>query len=441
MGVLLEYLIVIAVLLGIFFAYTLLPAATAVVGALRLAEKRKARGAGSPMKTSRLRVFIPVLAILDGVLIVFTEFLLISFIFSWYYRVLLIIAGILLETVGVMWLLQVFNRPRAVICIVLAGLLTFSLAGGIVYDGVMESRELNEYFDYRTYLPFREDSPVAKLDGDASLEFTMSDDLPFMDGATALYPIYAAFAEAVYPDALGDGEDSEILKYVDCSTTGIAYTKIVDGDCDIIFVAGPSKEQESYAAKNGVTLEYVPIGREAFVFFVHPDNPVDSLTLDQIRDIYSGNTVSWTELGGPRWLGRIQAFQREEGSGSQTAMKRFVMKDTPLMTPETEKTLGGMGDMVERVSSYKNNRGAIGYSFRFYTTELMSNFKVKLLAINGVEPTVENIENGTYPLASEFYAVVRSDADENTRALLEWIQGPQGQELIRKAGYTPVKGD
>ena len=98
-----------------------------------------------------------------------------------------------------------------------------------------------------------------------------------------------------------------------------------------------------------------------------------------------------------------------------------------------------MGGIVDQVSEYRNNRGAIGYSFRFYTTELMSGFKVKLLSINGVAPTVENIENGQYPLASEFFAVVRSDASDNTRALLEWICGPQGQELIRKTGYTPLK--
>ena len=99
---------------------------------------------------------------------------------------------------------------------------------------------------------------------------------------------------------------------------------------------------------------------------------------------------------------------------------------------------GEMGGIVQNVSSYKNHRNAIGYSFRFYCTGLMRGFDVKLLAIDGVAPTVENIENGTYPLASCFYAVTRADADENTLALLEWITGSQGQELVEKAGYTPL---
>ena len=68
----------------------------------------------------------------------------------------------------------------------------------------------------------------------------------------------------------------------------------------------------------------------------------------------------------------------------------------------------------------------------------MKDFEVKLLKIDGVAPTVENIENGSYPLASSFYAVTRSDADENTLALLDWICGPQGQALIEKTGYIPA---
>ena len=69
---------------------------------------------------------------------------------------------------------------------------------------------------------------------------------------------------------------------------------------------------------------------------------------------------------------------------------------------------------------------------------MVVNDQIKLLSINGIEPTLENIENGTYPIASEFFAVTRSDADENTLKLLEWIQGEQGQALVEATGYTPI---
>lgn len=289
----------------------------------------------------------------------------------------------------------------------------------------------------KSYTPFQTDSPVKTLDEEATLRFADGDTLPRMDGATALYPVYAAFAQAVYPASMAEMAPWDIREIVACGTTGSAYRRIVDGECDIIFAAGPSEAQEAYAAEKGVELVYTPIGREAFVFFVHPDNPIDGMTLAQLRSVYSGEIASWDQLG-VKGLGKILAYQRSEGSGSQTALERFVMRGTPLMPAEKELVSGDMGGMVERVSAYKNHRNAIGYSFRFYCTALMKNFSVKLLSIGGVAPTAENIENGTYPLASFFYAVTRSDADENTRALLQWIRGPQGQALVEKTGYTPV---
>ena len=299
-----------------------------------------------------------------------------------------------------------------------------------------ETVTVPEYFYYGEYDPYTEDSLVKKLDEAPTLCFSGIETLPRLDGATALYPVYAAFACAVFPSELADDLNAQ-QRVIKCSKTAWAYRNLVDGRCDIIFVAGPSEAQEEYAKDHCVELVYTPIGKEAFVFFVNPHNPVEGLTIEQIRGIYSGDITRWDQLG-IKGLGDILAYQREQGSGSQTALERFVMLDTPIMPAEKETINDGMGDMVEQVSQYRNHRNAIGYSFRFYCTELMGGYKVKLLAINGVEPTIENIENGTYPLASSFYAVTRSDADENTKALVEWICGPQGQALVEKTGYTPI---
>ena len=415
------------------------PVITVVLAVLRIIEKLKDEHRKYP-NDSRFFPFIIIQAVVNAIALVVTVLLMWIFTIEWHYRILMILLAILIEVFSIFFMLQIFNKKRVIILSVCGALVIGSIAGIEIANYVKEKNTMHDYFDFRSYIPFEKNSPVKQLDEESTLKFTDSDldALPKMNGATALYPIYAAFAQATYPESMANMDYFERLKYVNCSTTSRAYEKIVDGDSDIIFAGGPSKEQEEYAAEKGVKLEYVPIGREAFVFFVHPKNPVNDLSLDQIRDIYSGKTTNWRQLGvkGP---GKIQAFQREPGSGSQTAMVRFVMRDLPLMKPDKEKVSDGMGGIVDQVSEYRNNRGAIGYSFRFYTTELMSGFKVKLLSINGVAPTVENIENGQYPLASEFYAVVRSDASDNTRALLEWICGPQGQELIRKTGYTPLK--
>lgn len=142
-----------------------------------------------------------------------------------------------------------------------------------------------------------------------------------------------------------------------------------------------------------------PIGKEAFVFFVNQSNTVDNLTLDQVRGIYSGAVTNWKEVGGKNTA--IRAFQRPESSGSQTALQS-LMGDTPIMTPIQQDVAGGMGGIIRRTAAYQNRDNAIGYSFLFYATEMVRDYDIKLLSLNGVTPNRENIRNGSYPASSFF---------------------------------------
>ena len=205
------------------------------------------------------------------------------------------------------------------------------------------------------YLPFDEASLCVKTDS----ELTLSGELPMLDGATALFPIYSAFMNAYYPEGscVFDGksfsEDSLLQKR---GTTG-AYKAVCDGSADIIFVAQPSEEQLRYAQEQGTELEFVPIGYEAFVFIVNSGNPVDGLTSEQIKAVYSGSITNWKQLGGGNIP--IIPLQRAENSGSQTAMYAF-MGDVPMMKPPA--VLFGK---------------AIGYSFRFYVSDIYGQGKNK----------------------------------------------------------------
>jgi len=292
-----------------------------------------------------------------------------------------------------------------------------------------------------SYNPINEENILAKLDAPASLSLT--EDLPYLDGATALYPIYAAFANAVYPtDSLGLPKDyywNDILEYTEvlaCSTTNHAFTALVDGKADIIFCAAPSEEQLEYAKEKGEEMVLTPIGRECFVFFVNAQNPIENLTVSQIRDIYSGKTTQWKDLGVN--MGAIRAFQRDEGSGSQSALIRF-MGDVPLMTAPTENVLGDMGGIIEKTADYRNFKNAIGYSFRFYSTQMVKNEQIRLLSLEGVAPTKENIINGAYPVSDCFYAITLASNDNpNVDRFIEWMLSPEGQQLIDETGYVPL---
>lgn len=290
------------------------------------------------------------------------------------------------------------------------------------------------------YAPFQEGTKTASLDHPASLQIEEAAAGRLrLDGATALYPVYAAFVQAVYPEDVYPLNDGRVA----CTGTIKAYRRLVNGETDVIFAAEPSQAQRDYAAFKGMELHMTPVGREAFVFFVNRWNPVDSLTVEQIRGIYSGEITAWRQVGGP--FGRIRAFQRAEDSGSQSALLR-LMGDTPLREPEEREVIGGMGEIIHEVASYRNYRGAIGFSFRFYASEMAANRQIKLLALEGVAPARETIRDGSYPIASSFYAVTASpigepapeETDGDLAAFLAWVRSPEGQELVEKTGYVGI---
>lgn len=282
--------------------------------------------------------------------------------------------------------------------------------------------------DVSLYLPFEDASALADVDTDIKLE----GDLPVLDGAAALVPVYASVIDNIYPEgcvtyeggAFSDdnlyGENFAEGSAMRYRNTVRGFNAVVDGSADIFFTAHPSADQMAYAQEQGVELEIVPIGYEAFVFFVNSQNPVTDLTTDQIRSIYAGDITNWSEIGGPNLP--INALTRVPGSGSQTMMDAF-MGDTPIAPRRPESIFGP----------------AIGYSFRFYLSGMVSNPNVRMLNINGISPTVENIRNGTYPLVAQFYIVYRSDNDNpNVQTVVDFLLSEEGAELIRQCGYTPL---
>ena len=286
-----------------------------------------------------------------------------------------------------------------------------------------------QMIDVGDYLPHEEDSDLPRFD--ASLQLTGK--LPVLDGAAALVPVYAAVIDNVYPEgcvtyeggAFSDdnfyGEnfaDDSVMQY---NNTVRGYQAIVDGTTDILFCAGPSEEQKRYAEENGVTLVYVPIGLEGFVFFVNEKNPVENLTAEQIRKIYAGEYTNWSEVGGANRI--INPVTRLEGSGSQTAFVSF------------------MGDYeIGKKSPWAITGASIGFSFRYYMDGIVGNDSVKMLSLNGVYPSAENIRNRTYPIVAQFYAIYRADNEnENIDILIDWLLSEEGQRLIEEAGYVRIR--
>ena len=321
--------------------------------------------------------------------------------------------------------------------VILAAVLFFAAVNLFLY--VTITRRLANNFsgagqlkmvDVGRFLPFEEDSDLARTG--SSLKFTAEDELPVLDGAAALVPVYASVIENCYPDgtvtydggSFSDdnyyGENFASDSVMQYQNTIRGFDALADGKVDMFFTAHPSEEQLKSAEEKGADLEILPIGREAFVFFVNKDNPVDGLTTQQIRSIYRGEITDWKEVGGASK--KINPLTRVKGSGSQTMMEIFME-----------------GDMLASRDPLAIFGGSVGYSFRYYLSGMVADGNVKMLAVDGVYPDADNIRNGSYPISTDFYVVYRSDNENgNVKRLAEWLLSDEGQTMIEACGYVGI---
>ena len=326
---------------------------------------------------------------------------------------------------------------KKIIALILVIVCTFSFSSCSFLDFLLstdstpstpESIDTAPSINVYEYLPFVEDSKIVKYD---SKTLKLTENLPIIDGATAAFPVYSAFVNAVYPNTteLYDG----VFEY---NNTVGGYKELAKKNTDIFIGAAPSTAQIKYAEECGTVFEYTQIGWEAFVFFVHKDNPIDSLTADQIRGIYSGEITNWSQVGGNDE--EIVPFQRDEGSGSQSMMLRFMtMGGASLIEPDIEELIGFMGGIVEQVASYKNQTSSIGYSFRYYIEGIVCHPDIKMIAVDGIAPTADNIRNNTYPIITPVYAVTyENNPNPNVALLIDWILSEEGQYIIKESGYV-----
>jgi phosphate transport system substrate-binding protein len=299
---------------------------------------------------------------------------------------------------------------------------------GFKYGGGYSSTDL---YPYDVNNP---DNILPKLKTTSTFTIKNPSEMPILDGAEAAFPVYSAFANAAYENI--EKVYQEYGEVIAFTNTIYAYERLLTGDVDIYFGAEPSKEQLQMAKEAGKELVMTPIGKEAFVFFVNPTNKIAGLEVSEIKGIYSGKIKNWSKLGGKDE--KIIAFQRPKNSGSQTLLEK-IMGDTPIIKPLKEDVPEGMGGIIEQVADYRNYDNSIGFSFRFFATGMKANTDIKLLAINGIEPSPENIASGKYPFTASLYAITVKDNPKQTiQPFLEWMKGPQGQKLVEEVGYIKV---
>ena len=223
------------------------------------------------------------------------------------------------------------------------------------------------------------------------------------------------------------------------SGTGIAA--LINGTADIANASRAMKpEERAQAEANGIQPYEITIARDAIAVIVHPSNPVESLSLPQISDIYSGKITNWREVGGEDRP--IVLLSRETNSGTHV----YFLEEVLRLGDKTNKTLFSADTLLlpssEGITAeIRQNPNAIGYDGLGYVTP-----DVKTLAVAArpdapyVLPSIESVNAGTYPIARPLYMYTRGEPTASIKDYIDWILSAQGQAIVARLGFVPLGG-
>jgi phosphate transport system substrate-binding protein len=248
-----------------------------------------------------------------------------------------------------------------------------------------------------------------------------SDDKRLMiSGSTTVLPLAEAAAEAFM------GARHDIQLSVSGTGTGEGIKSLVDGNVDI---AGASRDllpaEISRARKEGVHLLRHTVALDSLAVVVHPDNPISGLTLAQLEGIYVGLYRNWSELGS--FDRPIIAINRDSSSGTFETWLELVLKGRRYRRDAQVQPSGG--GVTYAVGGNRNAIGYVGIGF--------VNPRVKVLAIDGQLPSLDNVVTGAYPLSRELYMFTRDPAPEPALLFLDFLKSDQGRAIVAKTGFLP----
>jgi phosphate transport system substrate-binding protein len=285
---------------------------------------------------------------------------------------------------------------------------------------------------------------------DAAAIGITAENYPRIDGSTSTLPLVQGIYQRMFLQS-DNKEDRWPGLPEKASKTMRSYELLINGDVDLIIVPDPSKEVGEMAESAGTELEYIPIGAEALVFITHEDNPVGNIDASQVQKIYSDMSITdWSELGGES--GRIVPICRNSDSGSQAQMENLVLegkKINPAVEENfMERDMNGMLQMVEEYRYFahdgEENAYALGYTLYYYiqlSQSVMGDMDIKPLAFDGITPTPETILSREYPLAINYYAVLRKDLPEDhpARKIADWLTTTSGQWEVAVSGLGALQ--
>jgi phosphate transport system substrate-binding protein len=216
--------------------------------------------------------------------------------------------------------------------------------------------------------------------------------------------------------------------------SGTGISALINGTTDICEASRTMKdaEKKQVTEKSGAPPVETPVAKDGLSVYVHESNPINELTMAQLKAIFTGKVSSWKDVGGPD--SKIIPYSRENSSGTYVFFKEHVLENADY-TPRAQN-MPGTAAVVNAVSKEKF---AIGYGGAAYAKG------IKILKIKkedksaGIAPSDATIKDGSYPLSRPLFFYTRTKPSADIKAFTDWVLSKEGQEIVTKVGYFPIK--
>jgi phosphate transport system substrate-binding protein len=265
-----------------------------------------------------------------------------------------------------------------------------------------------------------------------------------MEGSDTMVNLAQAWAEKYHE------EHPDVTVQVLGGGSGVGIASLIDGNCDLANASREieEKEKKRVEARRGVAAKEHIVGYDALAVYVHKDNPLDSIAMEDLAEIYGkdGKITKWSQLGVEGKLGstEITRVSRQNSSGTYAYFQEVVLKDPDGKIRDYKLGSIDQSGSKDVVALVANTPGAIGYSGMGFATP-----EVKMLRISakkggpGIAPTRENAmkkhEQERYPITRSLLIYTAGDPAGQAKDFLDWILGPAGQKIVAKTGYVPIR--
>ena len=216
------------------------------------------------------------------------------------------------------------------------------------------------------------------------------------------------------------------------SGTGIAA--LINGSTDIAQASRTMRDAERVQAleQRGAEVAEVAVALDALAVYVHTDNPVEALTIDQISGIFRGEVTNWSEVGGADV--EIVLYGRENSSGTYAFFREQVMDDADFAP--AYQALPGTAAVINAVAQ---DPVGVGYGGIGYVTGVDTVSIRPEAGDDPIEPTMDNVLTNLYPLSRNLYFYTVGEPAGMMAEFIDWVLSPAGQEIVNEVGYYPLR--